>query len=160
LDLIACRNLLIYLQRDIQREVIELFHYALKPGGLLLLGTSETADASELFIAVDRENSLYRKRNVPAREPRLPVFPAMRARNLAVMQHELPARAPVPFGVLHERMVERYAPPSILVSPDDRVVHLSEHAGTYLAYPGGEPTTGVLKLVRDEFRIELRTALH
>ena len=75
LDLIACRNLLIYLQREVQRDVIELFHYALKPEGFLVLGTSETLEAADLFRVEDKKCCLYRKRNVPAPEPRLPVFP-------------------------------------------------------------------------------------
>ncbi|HMQ56872.1 MAG TPA: chemotaxis protein CheB, partial [Anaerolineae bacterium] len=64
LDLISCRNLLIYLQRDIQHDVIDLFHYALRPEGYLLLGTSETLEATELFYPQDKESHLYRKRNV------------------------------------------------------------------------------------------------
>jgi two-component system CheB/CheR fusion protein len=67
---------------------------------------------------------------------------------------------PIAYGVLHQRMVERYAPPSLLVSPDDKVVHLSEHVGRYLVHPGGEPTLNVYKLVRSELRIELRETLH
>jgi two-component system CheB/CheR fusion protein len=57
-------------------------------------------------------------------------------------------------------MVERYAPPSILIGPDDKLVHLSDNAGRYLMHPGGEPTQGVVRLVRDELRIELQAALH
>jgi two-component system, chemotaxis family, CheB/CheR fusion protein len=57
-------------------------------------------------------------------------------------------------------MVERYAPPSLLVSPDDRVAHLSEHAGRYLVQPGGEATLNVFRLAREELRVELRAALH
>ena len=55
LDLIACRNVLIYLQRDVQQDVMELFHYALKPDGFLVLGTSETVERSELFRSRDNE---------------------------------------------------------------------------------------------------------
>ena len=80
LDLVACRNLLIYLERAVQRDVIELFHYALCPDGYLLLGSAETVDASELFRTEDKKLCMYRKRNVPAPEPRLPVFPLIRSR--------------------------------------------------------------------------------
>jgi len=160
LDLIACRNVMIYLQRSVQQDVVDLFHYALRPSGFLVLGTSETVDSSNLFQTADKKRCVYRKRNVPAPEPRLPVFP---------VQHRLLPREksdgdhagePIAYGMLHQRMVEQYAPPSILVNPDDRVVHLSDHAGRYLVHPGGEPTTSVFKLVREELRIELRSALH
>jgi chemotaxis methyl-accepting protein methylase len=63
LDLIVCRNLMIYLQRDVQQDVIALFHYALKPDGLLLLGTSETTDRSDLFRCEYNELCQYRQRN-------------------------------------------------------------------------------------------------
>src|SRR5690606_33702050 len=75
LDLISCRNLLIYLQRDVQREVIELFHYSLRPEGALVLGTSEALEGTELFRIESKPHCLFRKRNVPALDPRLPVFP-------------------------------------------------------------------------------------
>ena len=162
IDLIACRNLLIYLQRTVQHEVIELFHYALRPGGTLLLGTSETIENSELFRTENKKLCLFRKRNVPAPDLHLPVFPLARTRPA----NPLPAGTnayedePVVYGVLHQQIVERYAPPSLLVGPNHRVVHLSEHVGRYLVHPGGEVTTNVFKLVRPEFHLELRSALH
>lgn len=161
IDLITCRNLLIYLQRDVQREVIEVFHYALEPDGVLLLGSSETVEGGDLFRTENKKRCLYRKRDVPAREPRLPVFP-LNPTPPAGEEVEAPERArePLAYGRLHQRMVERYAPPSVLVSPDDKVVHLSEHAGRYLVPPGGEPTMSVYKLVREELRLELRAGLH
>ena len=66
---------------------------------------------------------------------------------------------PAAYGELHQQLVERYAPPSILVSVEDRVVHLSEHAGRYLLHPGGELTASVVKLVREELRLDLRALL-
>ena len=160
LDLISCRNLLIYLEREVQRDVVELFHYALNPEGTLLLGSAEAMEASDLFRTEEKKLCLYRKRNVPAREPRLPVFPLSRG----PFVNETGARSnltgePIPYGKLHQQMVERYAPPSILIGPDNRLVHLSERAGRYLIHPGGEPTTTVLKLVREELRIELQASL-
>ncbi len=160
LDLISCRNLLIYLERDVQRDVIELFHYALNPEGTLLLGSAETVDAADLFRVEDKRLCLFRKRNVPVREPRLPVFPLTRtplpSDGPALVGHP---SDPIAYGRLHHQMVEQYAPPSLLLSADNRVVHLSEHAGRYLVHPGGEPTANVLKLVREELRIDLQASL-
>jgi two-component system CheB/CheR fusion protein len=65
MDLISCRNLLIYLEREVQHDVIELFHYALNPDGALLLGSAETMDAADLFRAEDKRLCMFRKRNVP-----------------------------------------------------------------------------------------------
>lgn len=160
INLISCRNLLIYLDRTVQRDVVDLFHYALAPDGYLLMGSSETVDASDLFRTEDKKICLYRKRNVPAPEPRLPVFPMSRMRTGPELLHKTdPLHAPVPYQTVHQNMLERYAPPSILVGPDDKLVHLSEHGGRYLVHPGGEVTASVLKLVREELRMELHALL-
>lgn len=160
LDLISCRNLLIYLDRSVQRDVTDLFHYALCPGGFLLLGSAETIDASELFRTDDKKLCIYEKRNVPAPEPKLPVFPLMRA-GRAGESSSRPEYLPsvVPFRSVHQNMLERFAPPSILVGLDNRVVHLSENVGRYLMIPGGEISASVLRLVREELRVALQLLL-
>lgn len=159
IDLIACRNLLIYLQREIQHSVIEIFHYALRPNGYLLLGTSETIETSELFQVESKPHCLYRKRNVPLAELRLPHFPTSSHRQIYPLSQPEVAPQPVMYGLLHQHMVERYAPPSLLIGPGYKIVHLSQHAGRYLVHPGGELTSSAFKLVREELRIELRAAL-
>ena len=167
LDLIVCRNVLIYLQSDAQRDVVELFQYALQGPGYLLLGTAETLDRPELFRLEHRESHLYRRRDVPRGELRLPAFsgsasvpmPGPSVVTGAMRPSRPPAAAPS-YGAIHQTMLERYAPPSLLVDADDNVVHLSENAGRYLQHPGGVPTTNVFRLVRDELRVELRAALH
>ena len=161
LDLITCRNVLIYLQREVQRDVLDLFHYALNPDGFLVLGTSETVDRSELFRTESKPHCIFRKRNVRAPEPQLPVFPITRVRPPGEPKERNGQEGePLAYGALHQRMVEWYAPPSLLVNPDYQVVHFSEHVGRFLVHPGGEPTTSVFKLVCEELRIELRAALH
>ncbi|WP_339749444.1 CheR family methyltransferase [uncultured Rubinisphaera sp.] len=159
MDLISCRNVMIYLERDLQRDVIELFHYALNPEGFLVLGSSESIENSELFRIQDKKLCIHQKRNVPAPEPRLPVFPLTWNRTSYHPERQDPVRDPIHYGKLHQRMVERYAPPSLLVSPDDKVIHLSAHVGRYLVHPGGEITTSVFKLLREDFRLEVRAAL-
>jgi two-component system CheB/CheR fusion protein len=161
LDLISCRNLLIYLEREVQQDVIDLFHYALNPEGTLLLGSAESIEGSDLFRVEDKKLCFFRKRNVPPREPRLPVFPLTRTRlgEDGGVQRAQPV-PPVAYGSLHQKMAEKYAPPSILVGRDNRILHLSEHAGRYLVPPGGEPTHSAVKMVREELRVELQAALH
>ncbi|MFW5726066.1 MAG: CheR family methyltransferase, partial [Bacteroidota bacterium] len=160
LDMIVCRNLLIYLKREVQQDVFDLFHYALLPDGVLVLGTSEHLESSELFRTKHKDHSFHIKRNITGPEPKLPVFPLskpnFKIENQVTGDYNY---QPVSFGKLHQRMVERYAPPSILVSLEYQVLHLSEHAGRYLVYPGGEPTQHLFKLIREELRIELRGAL-
>ncbi len=160
IDLISCRNVLIYLGRGVQRDVVDIFHYALRPAGFLVLGTSETVETQDLFSVADEKRSIYRRRNVSAPEPRLPVFPVTHPRRDAAGERRRADAEPLAYGEMHQRIVERYGPPGLLVSPDDRVVHLSEHAGRYLVHPGGELTSSVYRLLREELRIELRSALH
>lgn len=163
LDLIVCRNLLIYLQRDVQQDVLALFHYALRSDGLLLLGTSETAGRPELFVTEDKDACVFRRRNVPTREPRLPLFPvATGPAGIERGEPRTPAAPPprLGYGGLHELMVERYAPPSVLINEHHEIVHVSAHAGRFLQMPSGEPTNNIFKVVREPLQIELRAALH
>lgn len=159
-DLLSCRNLMIYLQRNVQNLMIDLFHYALRADGFLILGTSEILANSDLFQLVDKKSCIYRKRNRPSPEVRLPVFTALRTPLLEGEGRALRTAESMAFGPLHQQLVEEYAPPSLLISPDDKVVHVSEHAGRYCVLPGGELTSNALKLVRKELRGELRAALH
>jgi two-component system, chemotaxis family, CheB/CheR fusion protein len=159
LDLVVCRNVLIYLQRDVQQDVVSLFHYALDPGGWLVLGTSETIDNTELFSIHDKAHAIHRRCSVPTGERGLRIFPISRAAGRRP-HGESPQREPPGYGPAHERMVERYAPPSILVNQNNDVVHTSARAGRYMQLPGGETTRNVFKLVLEPLRIELRGALH
>jgi two-component system CheB/CheR fusion protein len=163
LDLISCRNLLIYLRRDVQPRVLELFHYALRPDGVLLLGTSETGDESDLFRTVSKPHCIYQKRNVPQSELQLPVFPLSPAHRGARPPSGQPEEQPADlhtYGQIHLTLLEEYAPPSLVVGAQQKVVHLSPHVGRFLVHGAGEPTTGALKLVRPEFRAALGEGLH
>ena len=156
LDLVVCRNLLIYLQRDVQAEVLRIFHFALRPGGYLVLGTSEVADEPQLFRTLDKKLSLYSRIDGEAAEPRLPVFPISR-KELAPADS---GGGSIKFQAIHGSMAAEYSPPSALVGPDGQIVYLSEHAGRYLEHPGGRLTTSVTKLVRQELALELMAALN
>lgn len=166
-DLITCRNLLIYLQRDVQDEVIDLFRYALKPEGFLFLGSSESLSSVETFRAVDKKQGLYRRRAAGSAHPPLPSLP-LRPRSPGRATQGTPpaeegerrAGEADGFGALHEEMVERYAPPSLLVNEDFNIVHLSRGAGRYLHQPGGEPTNSILQRIRPPLRPELTAALY
>ncbi|MBZ0328921.1 PAS domain-containing protein [Halomonas sp. ANAO-440] len=160
LDLITCRNVLIYLQRDVQQDVIQVFHYALNPSGYLILGASETTSRSDLFHIEDKQHCVYRKRDVPTHALKLPVFPRTGGRPGQAKNQSVADTKPLAtYGALHQKIVERYAPPSLLLNAAGMVVHFSENVGRFLVHPGGEPTFSVFKLVREELRLELRAAL-
>ena len=159
MDMIVCRNVMIYLQRNLQPDIIDLFHYALMPHGFLILGTAEGISQSDLFSTENKASGIYVKRNVPCPEPRLPVFPFRLTSNIGQIPREnLPE--PFSYGVLHHKMVERYAQPSILINSENKVVHLSRNAGRYLTYPGGTPTTSIFKLIHEDLQAELGVLLH
>ena len=161
LDLICCRNLLIYLSRSIQERVIEICHFALRPGGYLFLGGSESPDGSQdLFAVADKAAHIYESRPVTSRitlasdaTVTVPIRPALRP-------PDIPTDERVSRAELHMQLLERYAPPSVVVTDEYNVVHMSEHAGRYLQVSGGEPTRDLLRLVRPELRPDLRTVLH
>ncbi|HET7228779.1 MAG TPA: chemotaxis protein CheB [Longimicrobium sp.] len=159
LDLISCRNLLIYLQPAAQERVVETFHYALRPGGLLFLGASESAGESGLFAPADGPRRLYRRNAAPPRVP-----PRLSAADPKAPPAPHPAggrrRAPFAYGPLHLRLLEAYAPASLVVNERLEVVHLSGGAGRYLHLGAGEPTTDLVALTRGELRTELRAALY
>src|SRR3569623_914380 len=162
LDLISCRNLLIYLDRDVHREILETFHFALRPGGFLFLGNSETADSAvTLFTPVDKKNRIYRANAVslPGRTvPHYPLGSPQRSK-WAPKATAASDKRKVSFTELHQRLLQQYAPPSVLINRELEIVHLSERAGRFLNFVGGEPSHKLLAVVNPELRLELRTAL-
>jgi len=161
LDLVSCRNLLIYLQPEAQARVLESFHYALRHGGLLFLGRSESAGERGLFVPVAGAERLYRRDAAPRQLPaRLSAAdPPHRAAHPRAAAGE-PRRAGFSYGALHLRMLEDYAPPSLVVDEGLEVVHLSGGAGRWLRLGGGEPSRNLLDLARGTLRTELRAALY
>jgi two-component system CheB/CheR fusion protein len=164
LDLISCRNVLIYLDRDLQEQVCGTFHYALNPAGFLLIGSSETADhPAGLFRAIDRTARLYQSTTQVGERPRLlprllgPVHVQEQVMHLA---RGLSPTAALGEATLHRRAIEQVAPPSILVDETHRVVHLSDNAGRYLLPPGGPLSGDIADLARPELKFELRSSLH
>ena len=159
-DLISCRNLLIYLQRDVQNRLLEMFHFALRPGGWLFLGSAESVEAgSAHFDVVDKHHRIFRARSQPRSARQIATLP-LRAAGAA--QAKAPAawrKAGFSFADVHQRVLEFYAPPSVIVDRDGDIVHLSEHAGRYLQLPAGEPTHNLVAVVDPSLRGELRSTL-
>ncbi len=171
LDLVSCRNLLIYFNRLAQDRVLDVFDFALKPGGLLFLGSSEMAEDNALFAVVDKKHRIYKRQAIARRQfqlshlapPSLPRFV-----DLAYPPRSIPALPMVKgseeepslsFGELHLRLLEQTAPPSVLVNANCEIVHLSEHTGQFLRFAGGEMSTNLLSVVHPALRLELLAAL-
>lgn len=161
LDLVSCRNLLIYLNRQAQDKVLQLFHYALKPQGFLFLGSSESADTpSGFFEAVIKKHRIFQSSAVSTATPFVPALPIPGRWEIQSSEALSPTRrSALSFGELHQVLVEQYAPPSVLINEAHDVVHVSEHAGRFLRISGGEPSRNLLKLVHPDLRLDLRAAI-
>ena len=163
-DLVSCRNLLIYLNRSAQQRAMQILHFALNPNGFLFLGTSESAEgAGDLFVLYDKENHIYQSRPVEARLP-MPLPDLSLTKQLQQRAEMRPTETPVQdrlsFRDLHQRLLEQYAPPSVIVNEEYQILHLSDTAGRYMQISGGEPSVNLLKLIRPELRLEVHTALY
>jgi two-component system, chemotaxis family, CheB/CheR fusion protein len=165
LDLVSCRNLLIYLTPELQQKVMRLFHYALNPGGTLFLGTSESVgEAAGLFTTLDPKAKLYRRteNSLPTRRPTLlpPLFPNEPA-PLRDTIHRPLAAAKTPVRELAERELLNHAGlVGALVNAQGDIFYLHGRAGLYLEPPSGEPgISNILKMAREGLRPALAAGL-
>ncbi|MBA3773701.1 MAG: response regulator [Ramlibacter sp.] len=163
LDLISCRNLLIYLSPALQKRVIPTFHYALNPGGFLLLGAAETIGAHiDLFDAVDPPQRIYARKSAAARS-----YPHFRSDDnqarLAGRDHGgSPAR---PQAADWQREADRvaagqYVPPGVLINHDFDILQFRGETGPFLTPPAGDPSHNLLKMAREGLFLVLRSAVH
>jgi two-component system CheB/CheR fusion protein len=160
LDLVSCRNLLIYLNRDVQARVLEMFHFALKPGGYLFLGSSESAESvADHFVPVDKKNRIYRARQTTRIAASGAQLPSHVSRLPESIQRP-PTRRQFSYAEVHQRALALAAPPSVVLDRDANIVHMSQQAGQFLHMGGGEPSRNVLALILPELRLELRSALY
>ncbi len=164
LDLVCCRNLLIYLQPHAQKKVLSLFHFGLKTGGVLFLGPSESpGEIADEFETVDRHWKIYRKRRdvrLPA-DMQLPLssgFAQLRDSSL----HPPSSTSATPDGNLlraYDSLMADYVPPSLLVNEHRELIHSFAGAGKYLTIPDGRSSNNVLDLVSTDLRVALSGAL-
>ena len=158
MDLVSCRNLLIYFKPAMQEALFNNFHYALNPGGLLLLGKSESAGpASALFDVLDSRNKLFRRKPAPTVRPlrfdtRAPIFAPLRAASRVPAEPSLSL-----VGQARDALQSHYAPPAILVSPSFEILHFFGNAKRFLTIPEGSADFSVIGLCVPELRAELKT---
>jgi len=161
MDMISCRNLLIYFGPDLQHQVIPTFHYALRPNGFLFLGTSENVTQfPELFTATDKRHRIFRSRDdAPPSHP--PVL--SNAIKAPGRDDWAPRGGPKPIAALRQaiqaEVLERIAPPHVVVTGEGEIVHYSAKTGKYLEAPYGLPTRQLLGVARKGLRLDLQTLL-
>jgi two-component system CheB/CheR fusion protein len=175
MDLISCRNLLIYFEPDLQRRVLPVFHYALKPGGFLYLGASESVGGfTDLFEVVDKKHKIYSKK--PAQTPAFqlaaqkeagkpPGERAMAARTPADRSHAEDMAGGFHGEVTAQREADRiavnqFAPPAVLVNAELQVLQFRGPTGAYLEPPKGKASFDVLKMARPGLMLPLRAAIN
>jgi two-component system CheB/CheR fusion protein len=162
MDLICCRNLLIYLDRDAQSRILEMFRFALKPGGYLFLGTSESTDAAPNLFTVANKKSRIFKVNPQAHAIRhLPLLVDSPLYRTVEGRPKKPRRESTLPSVaeLHRQYIDQVISPSVLLDSRHNVLHLSDKVGKFLLHSGGTPSVNLLANVQSELRTELRTAL-
>ena len=162
LDLLSCRNMLIYLGGALQKRVIPLFHYALKPGGFLFLGSSESVDRySSLFSLLDKTHKVYRRLPGPSPEP-----PAFAPERFPKVEPPLRAEpeAALPVVVDVAKVMDRFllahcVPGVILLNSQDQVVEVRGDTAPFLRIAPGKLSASVLRLVREELVVDLDRAV-
>ena len=162
LDLLSCRNLLIYLTPELQNRLIPLFHYTLNEGGYLFLGGSENLTRhTRLFATIDKPHRIFRRRTQIER--RLPEFPLtapedLRRKGLAAQRTEAEQE---PLQILAERqLLDRYSPSYVIINAEGDVLHGSARTGKYLELAPGVPKTDIFSMARHGLRPDLRAGVH
>ena len=163
LDLIVCRNLLIYLEPEVQERVIALLHFALNDGGFLFLGPSETIGRSiDLFEPVSKKWRIYRRLG-PARPERVDIPIAAAVDPVARVRRPIGSTAtrPVSFADMTQRLLlDQFAPAAVLINRKYEILYYFGPTDRFLAVPAGEPTQDLLLLAREGLRTKLRSAIH
>lgn len=166
MDLISCRNLLIYLDTDSQKKILPTFHYALKPEGLLFLGSSESIGSfTELFEPIDKKQKIYTRKATsnravpPATTPREPAI--KRKPEAAKLKNEF-TRLPAELNAQREAdrvVLSQYAPPGVLVDANLKIIQFRGTTSPYLEPPTGKAEFHVLKMACDGLMLPLRAAM-
>ena len=161
IDLVSCRNLLIYMGSELQKLVIPVFHYALRSRGVLFLGLAENVTHhADLFTPIDKKNRIFRRVDHVRSGVPLPMFQSARQGRM----HTIMERADLRDFASMRHWVDAYvlehlAPPHVVVDRNGNLIHASAHTGPYLELAAGQPVRYLLSMARRGLRLELRSAL-
>ena len=160
LDLLSCRNLLIYLTAEVQKKLMPLFHYSLTPGGLLLLGSAETVGSStDLFASVSAKARIF-KRTETVQRPVQVEFPAsFKVGKPFGPESAQPAKPLASLQSLADQLILRsYAPPTVLTNDKGDIFYISGRTGKYLEPAAGKANWNLFAMAREGLRYELAAA--
>jgi two-component system CheB/CheR fusion protein len=161
LDLISCRNLLIYLEPELQRRVFQVFSYSLRPEGILMLGTSESISGFDShFATVDKRWKLFQRRAYEADGPTLPTLggstrfagPVSRVEPVNGLRRTMTQ-------LLERVLLATFAPPTVIISQRGEIIYIHGKTGPFLEPPAGEPSNILVNMAREGLHIELPAAI-
>jgi two-component system CheB/CheR fusion protein len=162
LDILSCRNLMIYLAPQMQKKLIPLFHYSLSPGGILFLGSAETIGTfTDLFALLNSKLRIFRRTESVLR-PEPIEFPSSFAPPMPVGTEARPAPKPPPSlqSLADQLVLEHYAPPAVLVNDKGNILYVSGRTGKYLEPAAGKANWNIFAMARESLRYELSNAFH
>jgi two-component system CheB/CheR fusion protein len=161
IDLISCRNVLIYMNADLQKRLMPVFHYALRPGGHLFLGPAENVGSTEkLFAETDRKHRIFRRIGDTARLPEFPIAggDGKDRRAKAPGGGGDPAEADPALRTAH-RLLERYSPAYVIVDDDFDILEASSGTGAFLELPRGRPKANLAAMARTELAVDIKASV-
>ena len=160
IDILSCRNLLIYLEPELQKKLLSLFFYSLNNKGIMVLGSSETLGTySHLFSSLDVKLKIF-KRAVSIQIPELFDFPSTFSRNRPASIDKIVPSKPVP-GIqtlADQLLLQNFAPASVLVNENGDIIYVSGHTGKYLEPAVGKANMNIFAMLREGLRSEFPVA--
>lgn len=159
LDILICRNLLIYLTPELQKKLLPLFHYSLKPGGIMFLGSAETVNIfTDLFAPLAIKSRLFRKRESVLTAETL-AFPASLIPTLPGLSKELTMLKPANLQSLADQLLlQHFSPPAVLVNDKGDILYISGRTGKYLEPASGKANWNIFAMAREGLRFDLGSA--
>ncbi len=161
LDLMLCRNLLIYMEPDLQNKLMSLFHYSLNSGGIMLLGSAENVNSQEiLFTPIDSKLKLY-KRNTSNVKKELIDFPSSFTHSgKQNKENKMPAKVTDNIQILADQIIlQKYAPASVLINSEGDIIYITGRTGKYLEPAAGKANMNIYAMAREGLRNELAGAI-
>lgn len=161
LDFVLCRNLLIYVEAELQKKLLNLFHYSLRAGGVMLLGSAENINTKErLFTAIDAKLKFYKRSDTPIDISRLD-FPSTFSHSTKHIQQDIsPAKDSMNIQTCADQLIlQKFAPASVLINQEGDILYISGRTGNYLEPAAGKANWNIYAMARDGFRNELSFAI-
>ena len=162
IDIISCRNLLIYLDADLQKKILSLFYFSLNNEGVMVLGSSETLGAvGKLFEPADNKLKIY-KRAANAVAPDLLNFPSSysRSKPVAVEKSETEAPQANIQALADQLLLQQFSPPGVLANDNGDIIYISGRTGKYLEPAAGKANFNIFSMLRESLRQEFHMAFH